>query len=95
MAIIVGIDGTDDSVYDGAERDQRYDRNFANSFVRKIALGRGVDSLYERGPLMHGGNLDLSIAKAKRHIMTQIQRGSRGPVLLTGYSRGAAGVGRT
>lgn len=92
MAIIVGIDGTDDSVYDGKERDERYDKNFANSFVRKIASGSTPGSLYERGPLMHGGNLDMAIANAKMHVLREINRGNRGPVLLTGYSRGAAGV---
>lgn len=92
MAIIVGIDGTDDSFYDGKARDDRYDKNFAGSFVRKIAHGRGPGSLYERGPLMHGGNLDMAIASAELHIQKEINRGNPGPLLLTGYSRGAAGV---
>ncbi len=92
MAIIVGIDGTDGWWVNGPWRDKSYDENFKNSFVRKIAYGKGPNSKYERGPLTHGGNLDNSVSACYQFILQKIASGVYDPILLTGYSRGAAGV---
>ncbi len=92
MAIILGIDGTDGWWVNGPWRDNSYDTNFADSFVRKIASGKGANAKYERGPLVHGGNLDISVSSGVQFILQRRKAGVYDPILLTGYSRGAAGV---
>lgn len=92
MAIVVGIDGTGGGVFPGANRNARYDRDFANSFVRRIA-GRGdPNRAYFRGPVTFGGGLMDAIDGGFQFILNRQAAGVTEPVLLTGYSRGAAGV---
>lgn len=92
MPIIFGIDGTDGWAINTAGRNRSYDANFANSFVRRIASGRGNNTRYERGPLVHGGNLDNSVMAGVQFIKQRRAAEPSQPILLTGYSRGAAGV---
>ncbi len=92
MAIIVGIDGTGGGVFPGQSRNARYDQDFANSFVRRIT-GRGdPDRAYFRGPVTFGGGLMDAIAGGLQFILNRRAAGVTDPILLTGYSRGAAGV---
>ena len=57
MNIIVGIDGTGAQALPSASRDAEYDRDFANSFVTRIARTANPNSAYWRGPLIGGGGL--------------------------------------
>lgn len=89
MAIVVGIDGTSGDVFGGRERRDNYDRDFKDSFVSKIC--NVTDRQYYRGPLIHGGGLLEAIFRGTAHIVMQYVR-NRQPIMLTGYSRGGAGV---
>lgn len=91
MAILVGIDGTGSEFAPGAARDRSYDAAFVNSFVRRIC-NSGPNALYQRGPVALGGGLLEAINAGLMHIKAKLNGGIPGPVLLTGYSRGAAGV---
>lgn len=91
MNIIVGIDGTDDSWRRTAARDARYDVNFARSFVTRLARTGSANTAYWRGPLADGTGLLAARNGAFDHIQAKLNENG-GPVLLTGYSRGAAGV---
>lgn len=88
--IIFGIDGTDPAWTDNKERREVYDRNFSNSFVRRICHRAG--GMYERGPLLLGGTLLTAINTGIIKIQRLRRANRRRPVLLVGYSRGAAGV---
>ncbi|MEP6850079.1 MAG: hypothetical protein ABI999_14565 [Acidobacteriota bacterium] len=92
MGILVGIDGTGSAFLPGAGRDQEYDVAFANSFVKRICNAGGTNSRYFRGPVALGGGLVPAINDAFTFISQTKNRGVSEPVLLTGYSRGAAGV---
>lgn len=92
MGILVGIDGTGSAVLPGASRNAEYDVAFANSFVRRICNGGGPHARYLRGPLALGGGLVDAINTGFAHIRSKQTAGVTDPVLLTGYSRGAAGV---
>ncbi|KXJ99552.1 MAG: hypothetical protein UZ17_ACD001002398 [Acidobacteria bacterium OLB17] len=92
MAIIVGIDGTGGGTIPGRARDARYDVAFQNSFVRRITRSGGPNSAYFRGPVTLGGGLMDAIDGAVRFIGERRKQGVQEPVLLTGYSRGAAGA---
>jgi hypothetical protein len=92
MGILVGIDGTGSAFVPGAGRDRDYDVAFANSFVRRICNGGGPNARYFRGPVALGGGLVAAINGGFAHIVQKRNAGVREPVLLTGYSRGAAGV---
>ncbi|MGH9820894.1 MAG: hypothetical protein ACRD43_12050 [Pyrinomonadaceae bacterium] len=94
MAILVGIDGTGSAFTPGAGRDAEYDIAFADSFVRRICNAGGPNAKYFRGPVALGGGLVAAINAGYSHIVSKRQTpaGSRESVLLTGYSRGAAGV---
>ncbi len=92
MAIIVGIDGTGSAVFPGASRDADYDVHFANSFVRRIAFNKGANARYFRGPVALGGGLVPAINDGFAFINSRWAAGVREPIVLTGYSRGAAGV---
>jgi hypothetical protein len=91
MAILVGIDGTGSEVSPGEERNAAYDAAFANSFVRQICEGK-ANSLYLRGPVALGGGLLDAISAGVSFIQTKRQQLPDEPILLTGYSRGAAGA---
>ncbi len=92
MPIVIGIDGTGSAVTPGASRDRQYDIDFANSFVRKIANTGKPNSRYFRGPVALGGGLMDAINGGFNFIVSQRRAGVNEPILLTGYSRGAAGV---
>lgn len=91
-AIVFGIDGTDPYWFNRQARDEAYDKSFAKSFVRKICNTSGYPSKYERGPLIHGGNLVNAINIGIMFIQRELALDPTMDVLLTGYSRGAAGV---
>jgi Thioesterase domain len=91
MPILVGIDGTDDSWRLTDERNARYDRNFANSFVRRLCAGKN-NGRYYRGPLADGGYLHIAINEGVTFIQSKKRSFPNEPVLLTGYSRGALGA---
>jgi hypothetical protein len=92
MAIIVGIDGTGGAFIPGVTRDAEYDVAFRNSFVRRISHNRGANARYLRGPVALGGGLVAAINDGFNFIVRRQAAGVTEPILLTGYSRGAAGV---
>ena len=85
--ILVGIDGT------GAMSDDQYDKDFANSFVTRLAWKGDSNFGYWRGPIIPGGGLARAVRQAFNFIEEKA-RSTRGVtnVLLTGYSRGATGI---
>lgn len=91
MPIIAGIDGTGGDIVPGEGRDERYDRAFANSFVTKICRNK-LYAGYWRGPVALGGGLVSAINGAVEYVVNRKKNEPSAPVLLTGYSRGAAGV---
>lgn len=90
MPIIVGIDGTGGDLFPGTERNERYDQVFANSFVNRICFPETDNKRYFRGPVLLGGGLMQAIADGYSFILPRAR--ATDSVLLTGYSRGAAGV---
>lgn len=87
MAILFGIDGT------GATNDNKYRENTADSFVRRLCeQGPVAVKSYERGPTTVGFKMMHAIRAGVRFIKTQRAAGNDEPILLTGHSRGAAGV---
>ena len=93
MNLIVGIDGTGSAVVPSQSRDRQYDLDFANSFVKRIAGKSGANFKYHRGPVAGGGGLVAAVSGGFSFIKNKVTN-SRTPhkVLLTGYSRGAAGA---
>lgn len=91
MPILVGIDGTGDAVAPGTGRDAAYDLAFAQSFVRRICTGK-ANARYFRGPVALGGGLPEAISGGVAFVQERRRKLPLEPVLLTGYSRGAAGV---
>jgi hypothetical protein len=91
MSILVGIDGTGEAIVPGAGRDAAYDVAFANSFVRRMC-DANPNSRYFRGPVALGGGLPEAITGGVNYIVSMKRRMPDEPILLTGYSRGAAGV---
>jgi len=92
--ILVGIDGTGSAIVPGADRNEQYDRDFSNSWVRKLcSLHRGP-TLYLRGPVMLGGGLVEAVNRGVTFVrgVKEAPSGEGVDVLLTGYSRGAAGA---
>lgn len=89
MAIVVGIDGSGSETLPGKERDTRYDEYFKNSFVSRICKGSG-NKHYIRGPVKFGGGILEAVFEGESFIRSR--RKDREPILLTGFSRGAAGV---
>ncbi|MEK7724960.1 MAG: hypothetical protein AAB336_11455 [Acidobacteriota bacterium] len=92
MPIIVGIDGTGGGmIYDSAGRNAEYDRDFANSFVRRISFGK-TNAKYIRGPIGAGGGMPEGIQEGLNFVRAKRQQLPTEPILMTGYSRGALGV---
>ena len=91
MPILVGIDGTGGEFVPGAGRDAEYDKAFANSFVNRICRGK-PNGKYFRGPVALGGGLNDAITGGVSFIQDKRRQMPNEPILLTGYSRGAAGV---
>lgn len=92
MPIVVGIDGTGSDVNPGTARDARYDVAFADSFVRRIAGSGGANKRYFRGPVMLGGGLVEAVNQGYQFVLERRRSAPNETVLLTGYSRGAAGA---
>ena len=92
MSILVGIDGTGDEFTPSQSRDTRYDVTFANSFVRRICNRAAANTRYIRGPVALGGGLLNAVNDGFNFIQASRQSGANEPILLTGYSRGAAGI---
>ncbi len=92
MAILVGIDGTGGGFFPGKARDEQYDRDFANSFVKRLCSGGATYRKYFRGPVTLGGGLMAAIAEGSQFVVNTLGMAPGQPVLLTGYSRGAAGA---
>jgi hypothetical protein len=87
MAILLGIDGT------GAHADSEYRRDFAHSFVHRIcSQSRSRLKRYDRGPDAGGGGLYGTANRGTLFIIQSNAAHPDEPVLLTGYSRGGAGV---
>jgi hypothetical protein len=91
MSILVGIDGTGEAFNPGADRDAAYDLAFANSFVKQMC-DKNPNSRYFRGPVALGGGLPEAITGGVNYIVAMKRQRPTESVLLTGYSRGAAGV---
>ena len=89
MPILLGIDGTGEAVNPGAERDRLYDIAFANSFVRRMCAGK-PNAHYIRGPVALGGGVLEAVAEGVTFIQNARRIRPNEPILLTGYSRGAA-----
>jgi hypothetical protein len=93
MRILFGIDGTDDWYVGSAARNAAYDQNFRRSFVRRLCFGKGPNASYERGPRSLGGGLMDAINRGVDFVnQRRAAVGNTVPILLTGYSRGAAGA---
>ncbi|MEL7497072.1 MAG: hypothetical protein AAFN77_05640 [Planctomycetota bacterium] len=91
--ILVGIDGTGPRVMPGKKRNAAYDISFAKSWVRRLCnLHGGKATLYLRGPVMMGGGLVDAVNEGYQYARDYMKRSVNHKVLLTGYSRGAAGV---
>lgn len=91
MAIVFGIDGTDTSFVKNERRDNKYFLAFRNSFVSRICR-RSPLAKYEAGPLLLGGTLMDAVNRGIAFVRREVEKNPSRPVLLTGYSRGAAGV---
>ena len=88
MAILLGIDGT------GPKTDEAYQKKFQNNFVNKIVRDSSINpenKKYLRGPTFIGSGLIHSIDTGFRFVIERYSI-TKEPILLTGFSRGAAGV---
>ncbi len=93
MAILFGIDGT------GATPLNEYDNDTEDSFVRRLCgdksrvpISRIPIRRYERGPTLVGFRMMDAIHKGVDFITQQKNTGNNEPIVMTGHSRGAAGV---
>lgn len=89
MAILLGIDGT------GEVSNTAYGESFNESFVRRITRGSRIDEQnkrYLRGPIAPGGGLLGAIGQGHAFVLNRYRQSGGDSVLLTGFSRGAAGV---
>jgi hypothetical protein len=92
VPILVGIDGTGGGAFPTEARNARYDRDFANSFVRRLCRTGNADIRYFRGPVTLGGGLVDAVNNGYEFVVARKAANPGAPVLLTGYSRGAAGA---
>jgi hypothetical protein len=95
MSILLGIDGTTDDVF--WKDTMKYDDLFGDSFVSRICSPARPDrpthnKAYIRGPLAFGDDLLPIIMEGYKFIHGKLWAGVDEPILLTGYSRGAAAV---
>ena len=95
MPILVGIDGTGTDAWgsDDPSRKKLYDRDFENSFVQRICRP-GSNTIYLEGPgwVPAANGLQTAILTGVKFIREKRRAGVDEPILLTGYSRGAAGA---
>ena len=92
MPIVLGIDGTGSAIVPGAGRDREYDKAFANSFVKRLCSNGPGARGYLRGPVGLGGGLRAAVNGGYEWVKRKRNEGDTSDILLTGYSRGAAGV---
>lgn len=95
MAIVVGIDGTAAGLLVGSLRKnflRSYDEGMKDSFVRRITRAAGPRALYLRGPATIGDGLIDAVVRGVNHVLHHRGQVPNERVLLTGFSRGAAGV---
>lgn len=92
MPILLGIDGTDEYWAMGEKRDLAYEATFRKSFVSRLCRDQGPNTKYLAGPILQGTGLVRAIDDGYNFIQGRLQAGVPGPILLTGYSRGAVGV---
>lgn len=86
-AILLGIDGT------GPLTDGAYYAGMRNSFVSYIVRHSPARvKRYTRGPAFDGVDMGVMVAEGYAHVHLNLVAHPKAPVLLTGYSRGAAGV---
>lgn len=94
--ILVGIDGTGSDTWgsNNANRNRNYDDDFRHSFVRRICAPGLENTLYIRGPgyAPAYNSLITAIHTGRDFIRGRRSAGVKEPILLTGYSRGAAGA---
>jgi hypothetical protein len=86
MPILVGIDGT------GTGDDAEYAATFRNGFVRTICGKPSPNTKYFRGPTTLGGGLMPAINNGFYFILNRLEQDKNAPIIMTGYSRGGAGV---
>ncbi len=86
MAILLGIDGT------GPMSDSEYRAAFRTSFVHHLLRSNPRNSMYLRGPGWDGLDMSMIIGQGYTFVHLAKLANPSTPVLLTGYSRGAAGV---
>lgn len=95
MSILAGIDGT------GPQWDSNYTPAFAHSFVRLICRAGKPNTLYRRGPgtasnswieQWNGNDLEGSINAVTAFCLEMHRRLPQEPIIMVGYSRGAAGI---
>lgn len=92
MPIVAGIDGTgpnNDAEY--ADEFYRGKRNIEGSFVYRIC-GGNADRYYRRGPNSVGWGMRAAVDDGVTFIVDKKRLYPNEPILLTGYSRGAAGA---
>ena len=90
MALLVGIDGT--GPFFNSTYAKEFEESFVNRIVRDSRIG-GPDKRYFRGPIGAGGGMPEAINGGYDFIKRRRGEGNTSPILLTGYSRGAMGVG--
>lgn len=89
MAILVGIDGT------GEISNTAYGESFNDGFVKRITRDSRIDEQnkkYLRGPIAPGGGLLGAVSEGHAFVLNRYRKAGKDSVLLTGFSRGAAGV---
>jgi hypothetical protein len=93
MPILVAIDGTGEDIWPSQSRNERYDATFAKSFVKRLYdRSPALHKEYLRGPLALGGGLMSAVSEGRNFILGRRRANVNEPILLAGYSRGAAGV---
>jgi hypothetical protein len=95
MPIVVGIDGTDETVFDSFDSEARrtaYNLTFENSFVSQLCKNKGPNRKYLMGPTLPGEGLEEAVKAGYDFILERHAEKPYEPILLTGYSRGAVGV---
>lgn len=89
MIILGAIDGT------SSEKDEQYQKTFADSFVKRLANMKGSlwsDSFYHRGPYTSGKETAKIAETIYKELVKKWRTGEAKAIFLTGYSRGAAAV---
>lgn len=91
MIYLGAVDGTHD------KPDEQYKKDFANSFVRRLANMKGsgslwTDAFYHRGPYNFGMDTAAYADIVYKDLVKVWKTGEAKAIFLTGYSRGGAAV---